>query len=142
MEKRKLSSIMVTGGAGFIGSNFIRYMFAQDDFKGRIINVDSLTYAGNLENLADISEKYNEKRYFFEKADITDRTSLDGIFSKYDIDTVVHFAAESHVDRSIENPGAFVITNVVGTYTLLESARQFWKDRSGVHFHHISTDEV
>ena len=142
MDKRKLSSIMVTGGAGFIGSNFIRYMFAQDDFKGRIINVDSLTYAGNLENLADISDKYNEKRYFFEKVDITDRTSLDGIFSKYDIDTVVHFAAESHVDRSIENPGAFVITNVVGTYTLLESARQFWKDRSGVHFHHISTDEV
>jgi dTDP-glucose 4,6-dehydratase len=142
MDKRKLSSIMVTGGAGFIGSNFIRYLFSQKDFNGKIVNVDSLTYAGNLENLADISSQYDGSRYFFEKADITDKASMQTILEKYSIDTVVHFAAESHVDRSIENPGAFVMTNVVGTYSLLESVRHFWKNKKGVHFHHISTDEV
>jgi len=133
---------MVTGGAGFIGSNFVRYLFSQKDFSGKIVNVDSLTYAGNLENLADISSQFDGSRYFFEKADITDKAVMQTILEKYNIDTVVHFAAESHVDRSIENPGAFVMTNVVGTYSLLESARNFWKNKEGVHFHHISTDEV
>lgn len=135
-------NIMVTGGAGFIGSNFIRYLFERTDFAGTIVNVDKLTYAGNLENLADISEKFGGSRYFFEKADIIDGEKISGVFEKYDIDTVVHFAAESHVDRSIHGPGDFIQTNIVGTFTLLECARGFWKDRKDVLFHHVSTDEV
>lgn len=145
---RKLNDILITGGAGFIGSNFIHYMFSEESsFKGRIINVDCLTYAGNLESLEDIEKKYSGSRYFFEKADITDRAAIDAIFKKYEIDTVIHFAAESHVDRSILGPQAFVSTNVNGTFTLLEAARNFWKKSDGsirtdVLFHHVSTDEV
>ena len=145
---RKLNDILITGGAGFIGSNFIHYMFSEESsFKGRIINVDCLTYAGNLESLEDIEKKYSGSRYFFEKADITDRAAIDAIFKKYEIDTVIHFAAESHVDRSILGPQAFVSTNVNGTFTLLEAARNFWKKsdgsiRTNVLFHHVSTDEV
>jgi len=130
---------MVTGGAGFIGSNFIRYALGQ--FNGRIINVDSLTYAGNEESLVDVATECRT-RYVFERADITDRASIESVFARYDIDAVVHFAAESHVDRSIHGPEAFLRTNVMGTFTLLEVARQTWKDRNDVRFHHVSTDEV
>ncbi len=151
--KRALTNILVTGGAGFIGANFIHYIFNKTDFSGRIINLDALTYAGNLESLKDIEAKYgissckNNARYIFEHADITDKDAVQRIFKNYDIDTVVHFAAESHVDRSILGPEAFVKTNVLGTFNLLETARNFWKKQDGtirddVLFHHISTDEV
>ncbi|HOO70561.1 MAG TPA: dTDP-glucose 4,6-dehydratase [Spirochaetota bacterium] len=139
---RKLQNILVTGGAGFIGSNFIRHLFARDDFSGRVINLDKLTYAGNLENLTDINDTHGDKRYFFVRGDICDNDCVAGVFGDYDIDTVVHFAAESHVDRSIHGPAEFIQTNFVGTFTLLEAARTLWQGKDGVHFHHISTDEV
>lgn len=139
---RKLTNILVTGGAGFIGSNFIRYLLKKTDFAGRVINVDVLTYAGNLESLADIDAEFGGKRYFFEKADICDRNAIDAIYKKYDIDTVVHLAAESHVDRSIHGPEAFVKTNVMGTFTMLDAARTYWNGKEGTLFHHVSTDEV
>lgn len=133
---------MVTGGAGFIGSNFIRYLFTDTDFKGTVVNADVLTYAGNLENLADIDARYGGKRYYFEKADVCDFEKIKGIFEKYNIDTVIHFAAESHVDRSIFGPKEFIQTNIMGTFNLLEVARECWAGRNDVLFHHISTDEV
>lgn len=139
---RKLSNILVTGGAGFIGSNFIRYIFKNTDFNGRIVNVDKLTYAGNLENLADIDHDYGGSRYFFEHADICDFDTMKDVFNKYAIDTVIHFAAESHVDRSIHGPKDFIQTNIMGTFSLLEAAREQWRERDDVLFHHISTDEV
>ncbi|MFA5851386.1 MAG: dTDP-glucose 4,6-dehydratase [Spirochaetales bacterium] len=145
---RKLSSILVTGGSGFIGSNFIHYLFDRPDFAGRVINLDALTYAGNPENLADIDASFGGSRYFFAKGDIGDRAFVEKAFADYDIDTVVHFAAESHVDRSILGPEAFVRTNVLGTYTLLDVARKAWGfasaggARDDVLFHHVSTDEV
>lgn len=133
---------MVTGGAGFIGANFIHYVFNKPDFSGRVINVDNLTYAGNLENLEPIYNKYCNNRYFFERANICDRDRISDIFKRYEIDTVVHFAAESHVDRSIMGPQEFINTNILGTFVLLECARELWKNRDDVLFHHISTDEV
>jgi len=140
---RKLTNILVTGGAGFIGCNFIHVLLQKTPgFKGRIVNLDALTYAGNAASLADIDAEFGGKRYFFEHADITDRAAVETVFKKYDIDTVIHFAAESHVDRSIVGPEAFIKTNVMGTFTLLDVARNFWKDRQDVLFHHISTDEV
>jgi len=100
---------MVTGGAGFIGCNFIHFLFSTESgFRGNIINVDSFTYADNLESLADIEAEYGGKRYFFEKADICDRPEIERILKQYDIDTIVHFAAESHVDRSILGPETFI----------------------------------
>ncbi|MHC2995227.1 MAG: dTDP-glucose 4,6-dehydratase [Candidatus Atribacteria bacterium] len=142
--KRRLENILVTGGAGFIGSNFIHYVFKSTSFCGKIINLDKLTYAGNLENLVEIENKYRGKRYFFEKADIGDFKEIKRIFKKYDIDTVVNFAAESHVDRSIYGPKDFIQTNIMGTFTLLEVAREYWQNQwqEDVLFHHISTDEV
>jgi dTDP-glucose 4,6-dehydratase len=140
--KRKLQNIMITGGAGFIGSNFIHYIFKQPGFKGRIINVDKLTYAGNLENLIEIDKQFSGSNYFFENADIKDHEAIKAILKKYDIDTIVHFAAESHVDRSIVGPGEFIQTNIMGTFSLLEGIRGYWKDRDDVLFHHVSTDEV
>ena len=140
--KRRLKNILVTGGAGFIGSNFIHYVFKNTSFCGKIINVDKLTYAGNLGNLIEIDNKYKKERYFFKKTNICDFGEIKKIFEKYDIDTVVNFAAESHVDRSIYGPKDFVQTNIMGTFNLLEVARDSWRDREGVHFHHISTDEV
>ena len=140
--KRSLKNILVTGGAGFIGSNFIHYFFKNTFFGGKVINVDKLTYAGNLENLQEIENKYGGERYFFERTDICDFATLKRIFEKYKIDTVVNFAAESHVDRSIFGPKDFVQSNIIGTFTLLEVARENWKGREDVHFHHISTDEV
>jgi dTDP-glucose 4,6-dehydratase len=142
--KRRLENILVTGGAGFIGSNFIHFIFNKTKFNGRIINVDKLTYAGNLDNLKEIDSKFVEKRYFFEKADICDFEKIKNIFIKYNIDTVVNFAAESHVDRSIFGPKDFIQTNIIGTFNSLEVAREVWKkeDYSQLLFHHISTDEV
>ncbi len=148
---RILKNILVTGGAGFIGCNFIHYMLSPTSgFEGNIINLDVLTYCGNLESLSDIEKKHGEKgsrRYTFVKGDICDRNLVDSLLAKYNIDTIVHFAAESHVDRSIHGPEAFVKTNVMGTFTLLDSARNYWKKTDGsmrndVLFHHISTDEV
>ncbi len=144
------NNILVTGGAGFIGSNFIRLVLKQEDFKGNIINIDKLTYAGNILNLKDVETLFGRKRYFFEYADICNYERMKEIFKKYNIDTVVHFAAESHVDRSIYGPKDFIQTNIVGTFTLLECARLYWKKNifkddkisDKVRFHHISTDEV
>lgn len=143
-----MRTVLVTGGAGFIGSNFIRMMFKlHPGYK--IINADALTYAGNLDNLKDISDYPN---YTFIKADIRNMEVIDYIFSVYAIDSVVNFAAESHVDRSIEEPGLFISTNVIGTQVLLDSAKKHWKVkpedkysmdyRPGVKFLQVSTDEV
>ncbi|MDM8544230.1 dTDP-glucose 4,6-dehydratase [Desulfococcaceae bacterium HSG9] len=134
-----MKNILVTGGCGFIGVNFIRYLLTKSDFKGRIINVDNLTYAGNPESLEDIAERYPQ-RYYFEKADICDQKQMDAIFAKYEIDAIAHFAAESHVDRSIVGPDAFIRTNINGTFNLLELARRY--EEQIVLFHHVSTDEV
>jgi dTDP-glucose 4,6-dehydratase len=131
--------LLVTGGAGFIGSNFIRYWTAHRP-EDRVVNLDALTYAGNLENLAEIEAAPG---YRFLHGDITDRALVTGIFAEEAIDTVVNFAAESHVDRSILGPEAFIRTNVQGTFTLLEAARAAWGDFSaGQRFLHVSTDEV
>lgn len=134
--------ILVTGGAGFIGSALIRYLISSTD--NHVINIDKLTYAGNLESLRNVAEN---PRYSFEKFDINNRVMLDRIFSQYQPDAVMHLAAESHVDRSINGPGEFIQTNIVGTYTLLEATRNYWTDLAGekkknFRFHHVSTDEV
>ena len=134
-----MNNLLVTGGCGFIGSNFIRYLLQESNFAGRIINVDKLTYAGNPESLEDL-EQYYKDRYIFIKADICNRDAIDTIFREYAIDTVCHFAAESHVDRSITGPDDFIQTNIVGTFNLLECARKY-QDNLNL-FHHISTDEV
>ncbi len=136
------ANILVTGGAGFIGSNFIRFIFDKTDFAGAIVNYDKLTYAGNLLNLADIAKKFGGKNYFFERGDVMDYEKLREIVTKFKINIIVHFAAESHVDRSIFGPKEFVETNINGTFNLLEVSRQLWTGRSDVRFHHISTDEV
>lgn len=132
-------TIIITGGAGFIGSHVVRlFVTKYPDYQ--IVNVDKLTYAGNLENIKDIE---NESNYLFEKGDIVDATFVDGLFQKYTIDGVIHLAAESHVDRSITDPLAFVMTNVIGTVNLLQSAKNAWKgDYTDKLFYHVSTDEV
>jgi dTDP-glucose 4,6-dehydratase len=134
-----IKTILITGGAGFIGSHVVRRFVTQyPDYL--IINVDALTYAGNLENLEDIESAPN---YTFEKADIKDSARISAIFDQYNVTDVVHLAAESHVDRSILSPMDFVYTNVIGTVTLLDVAKQKWKDNySGHLFYHVSTDEV
>ncbi|HHF0556376.1 TPA: dTDP-glucose 4,6-dehydratase [Vibrio antiquarius] len=134
--------ILVTGGAGFIGSAVVRHIIR--DTQDTVINLDKLTYAGNLESLVDVSDS---ERYYFEQVDICDRAELDRVFSEHQPDRVMHLAAESHVDRSIDGPAAFIETNVMGTYHLLEAARQYWSSldearQSAFRFHHISTDEV
>jgi len=134
-----MENILVTGGCGFIGTNFIRYLLKESDFTGRIVNVDKLTYAGNPESLTDIETDYQD-RYIFIKADICDGKRIDEIFDEFQIDTVCHLAAESHVDRSILKPDAFIQTNIIGTFNLLESARS--RRHQMIRFHHISTDEV
>lgn len=144
----KMKKVLVTGGAGFIGSNFVHMMLDKYlDYK--IINVDALTYAGNLENLKDIVDNPN---YVFIRADIRDRVKMDEIFASYGIDTVVNFAAESHVDRSIVEPEIFLTTNIIGTQVLLDAAKKYWKVnpndkyckeyKTGVKFLQVSTDEV
>lgn len=139
-----MKNVLITGGAGFIGSNFIHYIFKNTSFGGKIINVDKLTYAGNLENLVGIDNNYGGERYFFEKVDICDFANLKRIFERYNIDTVINFAAESHVDRSICGPKEFMQTNIMGAFNLLEVAREFWREKKKekILFHHISTDEV
>ena len=138
-----MRNVLVTGGAGFIGSNFIRFLLNEEpDVK--IVNLDALTYAGSLENLRDLPDP---SRYQFIHGSINDRSLIDQLLRKQEIDTIVHFAAETHVDRSILGPAQFVETNVVGTFILLEAARTTWLDEikrspEEVRFHHISTDEV
>ncbi|MCS0333063.1 dTDP-glucose 4,6-dehydratase [Vibrio diabolicus] len=137
-----MKKILVTGGAGFIGSAVVRHIIR--DTQDTVINLDKLTYAGNLESLVDVSDS---ERYYFEQVDICDRAELDRVFSEHQPDMVMHLAAESHVDRSIDGPAAFIETNVMGTYHLLEAARQYWSNldearQSAFRFHHISTDEV
>jgi len=136
-----MKTLLVTGGAGFIGSNFIRHVIEKTGFEGRVVNLDKLTYAGNPENLSDIARKYKD-RYVFVKGDICDYALVGRLFKKYKFDAVVHFAAESHVDRSIFGPKDFVETNIHGTFSLLEAARSAWAGRKDVRFHHVNTDEV
>ena len=135
--------VFVTGGSGFIGSSVVRYIINETSHD--LVNIDALTYAGNKESIPQNIANCN--RYFFEKVDICDRSELDRVFSEYQPDVVMHLAAESHVDRSIDGPGEFIQTNIVGTYNLLECARAYWSTLSGearsrFRFHHISTDEV
>lgn len=136
------NTILVTGGAGFIGSAVVRFLINETDH--RVVNLDKLTYAGNLESLEDVADN---PRYAFEQVDILDRTAVDRVLSSYRPDNVMHLAAESHVDRSIDGPADFIHTNVVGTYTLLEACRAHWRTleqgaRARFRFHHVSTDEV
>ncbi len=139
---RKIENVLVTGGCGFIGSNFIRSAFERSGFSGRIINVDKLTYAGNPLNLQDIADEWGGSRYVFVQADICDTEKVQTAMDAYDVDTIVHFAAESHVDRSITGPQEFIRTNVNGTFSLLECARKCMDQGREIHFHHVSTDEV
>ncbi len=131
-------TVLVTGGCGFIGVNCIRLLLAQHP-EWRVINLDKLTYAGNLQSLTEVSSHPN---YTFIKGDICDAALVDRIFQEQQLDTVVHFAAESHVDRSITGPAQFIQTNIVGTFTLLEAAKNYWLDSSACRFLHVSTDEV
>ncbi len=141
-----MSSILVTGCAGFIGSNFVPYFLAQYP-EYQLINLDLLTYAGNLDNLKEVED---DARYTFVQGDINDRALVERLFSEHDIRGVIHFAAESHVDNSIKNPSVFVQTNVNGTFTLIDVAYKYWMEKPFVfkpcyetcRFHHISTDEV
>ena len=135
-------NILVTGGAGFIGSALIRYLI--NETAHRVINVDKLTYAGNVESLASVSDS---ERYEFSNTDICDKQAIDLVFADFEPDIIMHLAAESHVDRSIQGPADFVETNIVGTYQLLEAARNYWSQlnderKAAFRFHHISTDEV
>ena len=135
-------NILITGGAGFIGSTLIRYLITHTEHA--VINVDKLTYAGNLDSLADIE---NNSRYHFEQIDICNRDGIDRLLTHYQPDAIMHLAAESHVDRSIDGPAEFIETNIIGTYTLLEAARSYWSSlptdkKNTFRFHHISTDEV
>lgn len=144
-----MKNILVTGGAGFIGSNFIQYILDHQKDLVLLVNLDALTYAGNLENLKAAEQ---DARYRFVKGDVRDKELVEQLFQKYDFDTVVHFAAESHVDRSITDPEVFLTTNILGTHTLLEAAKSAWKCepdnkhskdyREGVRYLQVSTDEV
>lgn len=133
---------LVTGGAGFIGSAVIRHLVNDLDYE--VVNLDSLTYAGNLESLAEVADSPN---YQFEKVDVCDSGNVERVFRDYQPDKIMHLAAESHVDRSIDGPAEFIQTNIIGTYTILDVARKYWsklpeQKKSGFRFHHISTDEV
>src|SRR5690606_19598586 len=139
---KMVMKILVTGGAGFIGSAVIRHVIKETEHQ--VLNVDKLTYAGNLESLISISD---HSRYHFSQTDICDHAALTRLFASFEPDVVMHLAAESHVDRSIDGPAEFIKTNIVGTYTLLEAARKYWQKlpeikKSRFKFHHISTDEV
>jgi dTDP-glucose 4,6-dehydratase len=134
-----LKSILVTGGCGFIGANFIRFLFEEAGYEGVVVNVDALTYAGNPVTLEDIAAAYPD-RYYFVHADINNADAVQAAIEAHGVDTICHFAAESHVDRSIEGPGVFVQTNIVGTHALLELARAYGSQIT--RFHHVSTDEV
>ncbi len=143
LEDCGMQTVLVTGGAGFIGSNFVHYLLGAEP-QARVINLDALTYAGSLENLVDLPAP---ERHIFVQGDICDAGLVESLFQQYEIQVVVHFAAETHVDRSIVDPGAFVRTNIQGTYTLLEAARKAWSAAPQApgrtfRFHHVSTDEV
>ena len=135
-------NLLITGGAGFIGSNLIRHIIDQPEIT-RLINLDCLTYAGHLENLADVS---SHPKYVFEKVDLRDKAEVMRVIQEHQISKVMHLAAESHVDRSIDGPADFIQTNIVGTFNLLEACRNFWLSlsssfpRSQFRFHHVSTD--
>jgi dTDP-glucose 4,6-dehydratase len=134
--------ILITGGAGFIGSAVVRHII--NSTQDQVVNLDKLTYAGNLESLVSVSAN---DRYTFEQVDICNRQELDRVFAQHQPDVVMHLAAESHVDRSIDGPAAFIETNIIGTYQLLEAAKEYWKGlddnrKAAFRFHHISTDEV
>ena len=118
-----MKRILITGGAGFIGSNFVRYILGRQTELALLVNLDLLTYAGNLENLKDVE---SDPRYCFVKGDIRDKVLVEELFRKYDFDTLVHFAAESHVDRSIIGPEVFLTTNIIGTKVLLDTAKRHW----------------
>lgn len=134
--QRRVTNVLVTGGAGFIGSSFIRYLLSKEvEFIGTCVNLDLLTYAGNPENLSSVEQ---DPRYIFEKGDIKNEALIEHLCQEHAIDTIIHFAAESHVDRSILGPQAFLETNIMGTFHLLEVVRR----NHGLHFHHVSTDEV
>ena len=138
------NNILITGGAGFIGSNFVRYLLERNCAYNNIVNLDALTYAGSLDNLLGLS---NPEAYIFVKGDVCDQALIEKLLTRYCIDTIVHFAAETHVDRSILMPGLFVETNIQGTYCLLDAARQYWSTQfdcspSHCRFYYISTDEV
>ena len=128
-------SVLVTGGCGFIGSAFVRFLLREPGFTGRVLNLDAMTYAANADNVEGAAES---ERYRFAHGDIADSALVTRLCREHAVDTIVHFAAESHVDRSILGPGAFVQTNILGTYQVLEVAREL----GGIHFHHVSTDEV
>ena len=138
-----MKNILVTGGAGFIGSNFVRYLL-HNESEARIVNLDALTYAGSLENLIDLPDPH---RHTFVQGDITDQTLVDNLLHRYEISVVMHFAAETHVDRSIFGPEQFIQTNILGTFRLLEGVRKYWLvekafSLENIRFHHVSTDEV
>ncbi len=138
-----MRNVLITGGAGFIGSNFVRYLLRVES-QAHVFNLDALTYAGSMENLRDLAD---QGQHTFVEGNICDGALVDDLLRRHNIDTIVHFAAESHVDRSILGPEPFIQTNVVGTFTLLEAARRFWleegpREVNGRRFHHVSTDEV
>ncbi|GAK85656.1 dTDP-glucose 4,6-dehydratase [Vibrio ponticus] len=137
-----MKKILVTGGAGFIGSAVIRLIIKKT--QNVVVNLDKLTYAGNLESISEVDQS---ERYYFEHVDICNSTKIEGVLKKYQPDIIMHLAAESHVDRSIEGSAEFIQTNIIGTYTLLEETRKYWlqldkEKQSRFRFHHVSTDEV
>lgn len=141
MDARTFKSVLVTGGSGFIGVNFIRYLLEETDYQGAVVNFDKLTYAGNPQSLTDVVNRFGP-RYVFIRGDINDGAMVAKALREHQVDCVIHFAAESHVDRSIHGPSDFIQTNIVGTFTLLEAVKTYQQEGFPVHFHHVSTDEV
>jgi len=139
---RSWNTIMVSGGAGFIGGNFIRHILGKKEFAGRVINVDALSHTGNPLSLRDVEDAHGTKRYVFERADIRDRSAMDRILNNYGVECIVHFAAESRIDSSAFTSSDFITTNINGTLTLLQAARAWWEGRREGLFHHVSTAGV